>query len=295
LLQSMTGYGDARLERDGISVFVEIRSINNRYLKITPRYSEPLGALELQIEDEIRKSISRGTVSLSVKISRTCCADNYQINIPLLNSYRDQLRSWLADSGDSQAIWSDFQTLLSLPGVIQDTSSEGEESVLAPLILEALSQAVEKLVSMRVREGVALADDLLSHLVVIETHLEQVISRAPEVVKIFNERLLERLNRLLESQGVEIEESDVIREIGIFTDKCDISEEIARLKSHISQFRTIIGQDASPGKKLDFLTQELFREVNTIGSKANDFEISREVIEMKASIERIREQVQNIE
>lgn len=295
MLQSMTGYGDARLERDGISVFVEIRSINNRYLKISPRYSEPLGALELQIEEEIRKSISRGTVSVNVKITRTCQADNYQINLPLLNSYRDQLRSWLADSGDSQAVWSDFQTLLSLPGVVQDTSSESEESVLATLVLETLSQSVEKLIAMRIREGKALSEDLLSHLLAIESHLEQVIVRAPEVVKVFNERLIERLNRLLESQGVEVEQSDVIREIGIFTDKCDISEEIARLKSHISQFRMILGQDASPGKKLDFLTQELFREVNTIGSKANDFEISREVIEMKASIERIREQVQNIE
>lgn len=291
----MTGFGDACLERDGVSVFLEIRSINNRYLKISPRYSEPLGALELQIEEEIRKLFSRGTITLNMKITRTRKADCYEINFPLLNSYRDQLRAWLAESGDSQAVWSDFQTLLSLPGVIQDNSGNDDVQILAPIIFEALAQASEKMKAMRVREGEALAKELLFHLAAVESRLEFVIARAPEVVKVFSERLVERLNRLLEQQGVAIEKADVIREIGIFTDKCDISEEIARLKSHISQFRNILASDPSPGKKLDFLTQELFREVNTIGSKANDFEISQEVVNMKASIERIREQVQNIE
>lgn len=294
-MQSMTGFGDACLEREGVSVFLEIRSINNRYLKISPRYSEPLGALELQIEEEIRKFFARGTITLNVKITRARKADSYEINIPLLNSYRDQLRVWLSESGDAQSVWSDFQTLLSLPGVVQDNSEKDDVSVLAPLILEALAAASDKMKAMRIREGQALAEDLLSHIEVIEKHLERVIARAPEVVKVFSERLVERLNKLLEQQGVTVEQADVIREIGIFTDKCDISEEIARLRSHISQFRNILKNEPSPGKKLDFLTQELFREVNTIGSKANDFEISQEVINMKASIERIREQVQNIE
>jgi len=140
-----------------------------------------------------------------------------------------------------------------------------------------------------------MADDLLANLADVETHLGVVIERAPQIAPIFGERLVERLNKLFEQVGVEIQQSDVIREIGIFADKCDISEEIARLKSHISQFRSILANEPSPGKKLDFLTQELFREVNTIGSKANDFSISQEVISMKSSIERIREQVQNIE
>lgn len=291
----MTGYGDACVEQDGLSVFVEIRSINNRYLKISPRYSEPLGALELQIEEELRKKIGRGTVNVNVKITRQRKADSYQINVPLLNSYRDQLLGWLKDSGCETCALTDFHSLLSLPGVVEDNSADQDSSALAPQVLSALNLAAEKLVAMRVREGKALAEDLLSHLLVIEEHLGNVIARAPEVVKIFSERLLERLTKLLEQQGVEIQQNDLIREIGIFTDKCDISEEIARLKSHISQFRAILAQEASPGKKLDFLTQELFREVNTIGSKANDFAISQEVINMKASIERIREQVQNIE
>ena len=125
--------------------------------------------------------------------------------------------------------------------------------------------------------------------------MKNVIARAPEISKIFSERLVERLNRLLDQQGVEITQADLLREVGIFADKCDISEEISRLKSHFVQFETILAKEPSPGKKLDFLTQELFREINTIGSKANDFTISQEVISMKASVERIREQVQNIE
>lgn len=293
MLQSMTGYGDAVTERDGISVSVEIRSINNRFLKISPRFSEPLGALELQVEDEIRKMISRGSVTVNVKISRAKKADAYQINFMLLSSYRDQLSNWLKES-NANAQWSDFQTLLNLPGVVENTSDD-DSSAVAPLVLETLNAATEKLVAMRVREGKAMADDLLANLADVETHLGAVIERAPQIAPIFGERLVERLNKLFEQVGVEIQQSDVIREIGIFADKCDISEEIARLKSHISQFRSILANDASPGKKLDFLTQELFREVNTIGSKANDFPISQEVISMKASIERIREQVQNIE
>ncbi|MBR0193563.1 MAG: YicC family protein [Thermoguttaceae bacterium] len=289
----MTGYGDAVTERDGISVSVEIRSINNRFLKISPRFSEPLGALELQVEDEIRKMISRGSVTVNVKISRAKKADAYQINFMLLSSYRDQLSNWLKES-NANAQWSDFQTLLNLPGVVENTSDD-DSSAVAPLVLETLNAATEKLVAMRVREGKAMADDLLANLADVETHLGAVIERAPQIAPIFGERLVERLNKLFEQVGVEIQQSDVIREIGIFADKCDISEEIARLKSHISQFRSILANDASPGKKLDFLTQELFREVNTIGSKANDFPISQEVISMKASIERIREQVQNIE
>lgn len=291
----MTGYGDASIERDGVTASVEIRSINNRYLKISPRYSEPLGALELQIEDEIRKAVGRGSVSVNVKISRVRKADSCRINFALLSSYRDQLRDWLAASPDTDAKWSDFRSLIMLPGVIEDTSSDDDSTSLAPLVLETLKVATEKMIAMRVREGKAMGEDLLFHLNVVRTHLEKVIERAPEIAKIFGERLVERLNKLFEQQGVEVEQADVIREIGIFTDKCDISEEIARLKSHFAQFESILAHEPSPGKKLDFLTQELFREVNTIGSKANDFAISQEVINMKASVERIREQVQNIE
>ncbi|MDO4629908.1 MAG: YicC/YloC family endoribonuclease [Planctomycetia bacterium] len=294
MLQSMTGYGDACIEKNGVSVSIEIRSINNRYLKISPRFSEPMGALELQIEEELRKSISRGSVNLNVKITRTRKTDSYQLNVDLLNSYRDQLCCWLSDSGIDTDKWTKFPSLLNLPGIV-DNSTEDDSAVLAPIVLETLNLAVEKLVAMRVREGKAMAEDLLVNLCDIEKHLAFVIERAPQIAVIFGERLVERLNKLFEQQGVQIEQADVIREIGIFADKCDISEEIARLKSHISQFRSILANEPSPGKKLDFLTQELFREVNTIGSKANDFAISQEVIHMKASIERIREQVQNIE
>lgn len=283
------------MERAGVSVFVEVRTVNNRYLKVGLRSSEPLGAMELPIEEEIRRYISRGSVQVMVRISSEKSADSYRVNTNLLSAYRKQWEDWLQSEGLPQP--TEWQTCswLSLPGVIVETEPEEDTSSQWLHIRDTLRQALEKLVTMRQQEGKAMAADLRAHLAEIAVRLRNVEAQAPRTVQLFTERLAEKLNRLYQQEGIEVSSADLIREMGIFADRCDISEEISRLKSHLSQFETILSQDETPGKKLDFLTQELFRETNTIGSKANDVLISQEVIAMKASIERIREQVQNIE
>lgn len=283
------------MERAGVSVFVEVRSINNRYLKVSLKSNETLGgAMEIQIEEEVRKYISRGTVNVGVRIATQKNAVFCSLNLPQLSEYRKQFEGWLASENLSQS-W-DPGRLLTLSGVVQEKDTTEDTTEKWSHIREVLVEALKKFVAMRQVEGKAMADDLLANLADVETLLQGVIARAPEVSRLFADRLVERLNRLLEQQNVEgITRNDVMREMGIFADKCDISEEISRLKSHIAQFRTILAQETTPGKRLDFLTQELFRETNTIGSKANDVIISQTVIQMKSSIERIREQVQNIE
>ena len=283
------------MERAGVSVFVEVRSINNRYLKFTLRSDKALGAIENQIEEAVRKHISRGTVQVNVKITSGDAANAYRLNLPLLSAFRQQLTEWKTAEGLGEVTSEDLRTLLTLPGAVEDCRRDDDVSEQAELILETLGEALRKFVAMRQVEGQAMAQDLRANLADVRERLDRVIARAPEIAKIFGERLVERLNKLFASQNVEIAQSDVIREIGIFADRCDISEEIARLNSHLTQFDTILSSENTPGKKLDFLTQELFRETNTIGSKANDFAIAQEVIGMKSSIERIREQVQNIE
>ncbi|MDO4570668.1 MAG: YicC/YloC family endoribonuclease [Planctomycetia bacterium] len=230
MLQSMTGYGDACVKNGGISVCVEIRSINNRYLKVSLRSNEALGALESQIEEIVRGYAARGSVSVSIKIDKEKSSDAFKLNLPLLSEYRRQLEEWIRLEGIDSGASMDLSQLLALPGVVEDNSHGGDCSAWIPQVRETLVLALERLREMRIREGKALAEDLLVHLNELRRRLDFIVERAPEIVKIFNERLVERLNRLFENQGVQVEPADVIREVGIFADKCDISEEISRLK-----------------------------------------------------------------
>jgi len=292
----MTGFGDACIERDGISVFVEVRSINNRYLKLTLRAGESLGGMEALIEEEVRKHISRGTVQVTLRLVHQRSSDRYQLNLPLLEKYHKTLTEWAQNhEGCTAKPAFSPESLLTLPGVVEETQQEESVMELWPLVQETLVEALKRLTAMREREGKALAEDMLQNRQTILHSLQRIVARAPQVSVLFAQRLVDKVNSLLEQYSVAINQADVIRDVAIFADRCDISEEIARLNSHLQQFETILSKDDSPGKKLDFLTQELFREANTIGSKANDVEISHDVIEMKTCIERIREQVQNVE
>ncbi|MDO4551573.1 MAG: YicC/YloC family endoribonuclease [Planctomycetia bacterium] len=295
MLQSMTGFGDACIERNGISVFVEVRSINNRYLKLTLRAGESLGSMETLIEEEIRKHILRGTVQVTLRLVHERTPDRFRINLPVLEKYHQTLCKWSKEvPGLTQHTFSP-ESLLSLPGVVEELTTEENILELWPQVQETLIEALKRLSIMRLREGEALAKDIMQNRQVIYQSLQNIVARAPQVSVLFAQRLVGKVNDLLKQFAVSVEQSDLLREVAIFADRCDISEEIARINSHLQQFETILTKEKSPGKKLDFLTQELFREVNTIGSKANDVEISHEVITMKACIERIREQVQNVE
>jgi uncharacterized protein (TIGR00255 family) len=294
LLISMTGFGEARGQTGEMAVTVEVRTINSRHLKFTLRSSEGYSALEPEIEAVTRDVIRRGTVQLNLRVECGSRADDYHINTEVLENYRQQIEQYTGQvpGNDSLAM----QMLLSLPGAI-DEKSRGEHDpredwpAIEPVIREALA-AVSK---MRAEEGVALAADLAHNGRQIAELLDAIARRAPEVVQSYQSRLTSRVQQALSELNVTVQPADLLREIALFADRSDISEEIVRLRSHLQQYEAALLMTESSGRKLEFIAQEMGREINTIGSKANDAEISRLVVEIKTALERIREQIQNVE
>ncbi len=291
MLLSMTGFGEARHQDDRLSVVVEVRSVNNRHLKLSTRLSDAYSALEPEIERLIRQSLKRGSIQFSLRVDRPRRAEDYRLNTVALSSYREQLASLQGEQGPKI----DLASLLVLPGVVEerkpDTADPSEDW---PLLESVIHRALDKLQSARLEEGKAMSDELLSLAQAVDDGLSRVVSRVPEVVSAYQERLLERLQNLVQDRVV-FEAKDIIREVAILAERADISEEITRLKAHIAQYRSVIEEPESAGRKLEFVIQEMGRETNTIGSKANDIEISRAVVEMKSALEKIRELIQNVE
>ena len=289
----MTGHGEAHRHVDGVSVAVEVRTVNNRYLKFTFRATEGYQSLEPQVESLVRHHIRRGTIQVGLVVNREPRAEDYRLNEVVLQGYLNQIER-LAGKAASQGV--PIASLLALPGVVREPTAELEliESQW-PLIESVLVEALASLDKMRSEEGRTMAGDLTANARAIAAELAAVERRAPQVVEAYRTRLADRLNKLLADLGVQIQPADIVREVGIFAERSDIAEEIVRLRSHLEQFDSVMATQESSGRKLEFLTQEMFRETNTIGSKANDAEIARHVIEMKSSIERMREMIQNVE
>ncbi len=290
----MTGHGEAHTRRGDLSTAVEVRTLNSRYFKLSVRAGECFLALEPRIEAVVRKRIRRGTVQIAVRIDRESTPDRYQLNGSVLKGYREQLESLCDKLHVAESVH--LEALLGLPGVVDEQAASSACSEADwPIIEQTLTEALRNLDQMRRDEGRAMADDLASNGKAILEQLDHIAKRAPLVAEAYRARLTERLNKILAEHEVQIEPSDVVREVGSFAERSDISEELVRLRSHIDQFQTIAQLPESSGRKLDFLTQEMFREANTIGSKANDAAIAGHVVEVKAMIERMREMIQNIE
>ncbi len=292
--RSMTGFGESHCVEGGLAVSVEVRTINSRYFKLSLRTTEGFGSLEAQIEAVIRKQIRRGTVSVVVRVDRAKMPDDYKINPKVLDGYRRQLeairREWQLPESVPLA------SLLLLPGVVDEQGAETVDAGASwPVICRALETATDHLEQMRIEEGRAMAADLRANCAAVTSNLEEVQKRAPLVREAYRARLQERLKKILAEMEMTLDPSDLLKEVGLFAERSDISEEIVRLRSHLQQFEAVLALPEGSGRKLEFLTQEMFREVNTIGSKANDVEISHRVIEIKAAVERIREMIQNIE
>lgn len=292
MLLSMTGFGEARLQDDRWSVGVEVRTVNNRHLKLSARISDPYGALEPDLERLVRESIRRGTVQLSIRIERPRRAEDYRLNPVALQSYRDQIRALQDDPTRSP----DLAALLSLPGVVESRGPSAEDPREDwPALAAVVAEALAKLQLARAEEGRAMSRELLTLGKAIADHLQRVAERGPDLVASYQKRLVERVQALVQGRGVTIEPKDLIREVAILADRADISEEIVRLRAHLEQYIEVIHEPESAGRKLEFVVQEMGREVNTIGSKANEVEISREVVEIKGLLEKIRELIQNVE
>ncbi len=297
----MTGYGEAEGQFNGVTYAVEIRTVNNRYFKASVRLPDSMAFLEDDIEKLLRRNLSRGTINYVLRLKNVSANVLFDIDERALQAYMERL-SRIASSADMKCPI-DIGGLLSLPGIIRPTSPDEEVAgQVKEMVLSITQEAIEKLKQMRAAEGTALKNDLKKHCRAIEQDLERIRARSAGVLEGYAKRLKKRIDELLVDAKLKLDEETLAREVAIFADRSDISEEIARLDSHLQYALVVLqscqgGASASgqAGRRLDFISQEMLREANTIASKASDIEIIRCVVDIKCRIDRIKEQVQNIE
>lgn len=293
MLRSMTGFGAAAGVVDEVEYSVEIKSVNNRYLKIQQRLPDGLSAMEPEIEKRLRAEITRGSVVISVRMKVSQAQAACQVNTDLLSQYLQQLRLAEADADPNLRI--DLAGLLQLPGVCQPPSMDELAEKTSADLLGLVADALAGLGQMRQTEGQAIAEDLTACVAEIETSLAAVTELAKDMVQTYHDKLQLRVNELLARAQIKIDEESLAREVAIFADRSDINEELSRLGQHIAEFRKLLNADEPVGRKLDFIAQEMLREANTIGSKGAHAEIGRCVVNMKTAIDRIKEQAANVE
>ncbi len=288
----MTGHGQAAMRHNDFAIDVEIRTVNNRYLKVVSKISDLASALEPQLESIVRDFLKRGSVTVSIRVSQAGRSNASSINQKTLEDYLTQSKS-IADRLGIQFEYGLGQLLL-LPGVLESTRQQDDDRLLE-VVRMTVQSALEDLQSMRRREGEAMRTQFVEILSQIAANKSFIELRAPEVVAEYRTKLDQRVRNALANLGHDVTEIDLLREVLTYADRCDISEEITRLASHLSQFHAALSNPESQGRRLDFLIQELFRETNTIGSKANDSQVSQLVVSIKTAIEQMRELIQNVE
>ena len=292
MVKSMTGYGRARQTLHGRDITVEVRSVNNRYLDCTVKVPRTYIFAEDAVKSRVQKAVSRGKVDVFITIDATAADETVvAVNEPLARGYYEALtkiRDMFSLEGELTAA-----VLAKFPDVLTVTKAEEDLESVAGDICAVLDEALEAYNAMRAVEGVKLCEDIAGRVTTIETVVGKVEERSPQTVAAYREKLTARMQEGL--QSTTIDESRILTEAAIFADKIAVDEETVRLRSHIAQLRTMLKSDQPVGRKLDFLIQEVNRECNTIGSKCNDLTIAQDVVNMKAEVEKIREQVQNIE
>jgi len=292
MILSMTGFGEAQLEQDDHAYHLDIRSVNNRYFKSSIRLPEDFAFMETRLEQMIRERLTRGSVALRLHMRDLSASAAQDMNLAAIQQYTAQLQSAAAAEGTFTI---DLATLAMLPGVCQPHElTEPQRERAEALIMQLTETAVEKLAGMRRTEGMALAEDLQTYCVNIREQVQAIRSRVPAVLESYRDRLTARVQELLTGSNVHLATEDLLKEVAIYAERSDVSEELSRLRSHLEQFEKVMAGAESAGRKLDFIAQEMLREANTIGSKAGDAEIARRVIEIKSAIDRIKEQVQNV-
>ena len=292
MVKSMTGYGRARETLNGRDITVEVRSVNNRYLDCTVKVPRAYIFVEDAVKSHVQKAVSRGKVDVFITIDATAADETVvAVNEPLARGYYQaltQLRDMFSLQDDLTAA-----TLARFPDVLTVTKAEEDLESVATDICAVLDDALAAYNAMRTTEGGKLSEDIAGRAATIEAVVGKVEERSPQTVAAYREKLLARMQEVLQSTAVD--ESRILTEAAIFADKIAVDEETVRLRSHIAQLRTMLQSEQPIGRKLDFLIQEVNRECNTIGSKCNDLTIAQDVVNMKAEVEKIREQVQNIE
>ena len=289
----MTGFGRCESQNEDYSCKTEIRSVNNRYIDINTRFPKSMMTLDASVKKLIKSRCARGSFDLNISIERNNGNSGDQVlqpNVELAEQYRQAFKK-IKDSLELEGEI-DINLLLSMKDVVKAEPVEVDPAK-EELILTTVQDALSALIQMREEEGKHLEEDILSRLESIEKNGEFVKSRQPEAVRAYKERLEERIKHL--SDGVEIDPLRIAQETAIMADRCDVTEEVVRLESHIKQFKNLLNKNQPLGRKLEFLIQEINRETNTIGSKTIDSEVSQTVIEIKSDLEKVREQLQNIE
>lgn len=293
MIKSMTGFGRGEYADDKRNVVAEIRSVNHRYCDIHVKMPRRYVFAEDRIKNLIKEKARRGKIEVSVMVENIGDADvNIKLNTAVAKQYYDNLKQLSGELELDGEITLEY--LSSFPDVMKAIPDVEDEEEAASAILAAVSQALDGFETMRMTEGAKLAEDLIHRGNLIRDYVDSIGQRAPKLQEIYAGRLVERIKELL-GDNVQIPEERIAMEAAIFADKSNITEELVRLDSHMLQMKKIIESDSPEGKKLDFLVQEMNREANTIGSKANDLDITSIMLEIKSEVEKIREQVQNIE
>ncbi|HBJ25141.1 MAG TPA: YicC family protein [Ruminococcaceae bacterium] len=292
MIKSMTGFGRGHKVLNGRDITVEIRSVNHRYYEFSSRLPRSLNYVEERLKSLLQGRISRGKVEVSVLLNNVEAADEkITINRDVVREYIEALRSVKGEFGltDDLAL----SNVLRIPDAFTVVKTETDEEQLWEDIKSTAEEALEHFISMRENEGARMKQDVLSRLAKIEEWVGVVETRSPQVVEDYRKRLYDKMCEVLSSSN--IDENRILLEAGIFSEKTAVDEETVRLRSHIAQFRSMLESGEPVGRKLDFLVQEMNRETNTIGSKVQDIEVTRIVVDQKSEIEKIREQIQNIE
>ncbi len=294
MIRSMTGYGKGQFSDEKRSVTVEIKSVNNRYLDTLVKLPRRLSFAEEVVKATIKKQVVRGKVEAAIQIENLTEAESaVELSVALAKEYVNKLEELKVATGIEQEI--SLEYVAGLPEVMTVVPSVTDEDEIKKAIQKATEEALNNFGQMSNKEGEALAKDIKERADLISKYLDEIDKKAPSLIEIYKEKLVARISTLLEGNA-EIAEERIAIEAAIIADKANVTEEIVRLRSHLVQVKDVLdNMDASKGKKIDFLVQEMNRETNTIGSKANDLEITNIMIEMKSEVEKIREQIQNIQ
>ena len=297
MIKSMTGFGRAEMKDDEKTILVEMRSVNNKYLKINTRIPESLMVYEDKIERLLKKELVRGAVNLTIEYKVCEEVPKCVINKDTLKEYHNMISEAGNEIFSRQDI--SLDNLISLPGVLEFKKDSGNGKMQDDGFWDELERliklSVDDLRSMKLAEGRNLQIEIEKWKTRISELLDEIETMAPNVVLEYSKRIQERASSLLEGTENKIERNDLNREIAIFADRCDVSEELGRLRSHISLLDNVMENEEPNGRKLEFIVQEMFREANTIAAKANNADIIKDVISIKTDIERIKEQVLNVE
>ena len=290
--KSMTGYGRVKVENAYREILVEVRSVNHRYLDLNIKVPRIYGFLEDAVKKQASEVLARGKVDLYVSVRAKEGSDlKITPNMPVIDGYMAALQAVAQRYGMEQSVTP--QQLLQMPDALAVDKEEADAEVLTAEVLDVLKQARDEHSAMRDREGKKLGEDIAYRAGLIRGYVDFVEQRSPISVEEYRQRIAVRMEELLD--GSELAQQRILNEAALFADKVAVTEEIVRLRSHLGQLESMLQSPVAVGRKLDFLVQELNRETNTIGSKANDYEIAKIVVEMKAEIEKIREQIQNLE